>query len=552
MKTKQVDVAVLGSGMGGSVLAAVLARHGLNVLILERGSHPRFAIGESLLPQATVMFRIIGERYDVPEIQSLGQLSEIDRHISPCCGLKRGLGFVYHQAGRPHNPKTCHLMVPPITPLTSESHLFREEIDAYLVKVAIDYGADYRERTQVEDLQLQSDGVKIKTEGEEYFQARYLVDGSGHNSLLAKKLGLRIPQDKLQTRTRSIFTHMQGVPPYGDLLPRGQRLHMSADWHQGTLHHIFDGGWIWVIPFNNRDASQNPLCSVGVTLDIDAFPPSSATAEEEFRNIIRRYPTVAHQFSSAKPVRDWVATGRLQYGSTHAVGERFCLLSHSYGFVDPLFSRGMIHTAEVINSLAHRLIDALRDDDFAPERFAYIDHLQKSMLQHTDHMVAGAYVSFGDFDMWNAWLRMWLLSKIYGDFRLFRTWLNYLSSGDKQVFAQLENDPAPGTACPSITEIQSLMGRAAELATAVTQGKQSHAEAATAIIKLFENHAALLPPGYLWTDHSARHLDFTPDLLERMLTWGKTQAPVKVRERLFDFDPAPLLRSLPGAAVAAP
>ena len=70
--TKRYDVAILGSGIGGSMLACILARHGVSTLLLEGASHPRFTIGESLIPETGIRLRIIGEKYGVPEIGWIG------------------------------------------------------------------------------------------------------------------------------------------------------------------------------------------------------------------------------------------------------------------------------------------------------------------------------------------------------------------------------------------------------------------------------------------------------------------------------------------------
>src|SRR5882672_9294398 len=122
------DVAVLGSGIAGSTLAAILGRQGFRVLLLEKGTHPRFAIGEAMLPQSSMLMWILGERFGVPEIQHLSNSLSIRQHVSASCGIKRTIGFLYHEDGERQNPAKSHLLVPPATPLFSESHLYRAEV----------------------------------------------------------------------------------------------------------------------------------------------------------------------------------------------------------------------------------------------------------------------------------------------------------------------------------------------------------------------------------------------------------------------------------------
>ena len=91
------DVAILGAGMAGAMLGAVLARNGVRVLLIDAGSHPRFAVGESTIPYTSATTRIIAERYQVPEIEALAGFRTIQEKVIPTCGRKQNFGFVYHQ-----------------------------------------------------------------------------------------------------------------------------------------------------------------------------------------------------------------------------------------------------------------------------------------------------------------------------------------------------------------------------------------------------------------------------------------------------------------------
>jgi FADH2 O2-dependent halogenase len=532
------DVAILGSGLGGSALAAILARQGQRVLLLEKGAHPRFAVGEAMLPQSSMLLWILGERFGVPEIQHLSNSLSIRQHVSSACGVKRTIGFLYHEEGKRQNPAKSHLLVPPATPLFSESHLFRAEIDEYMVNAAVRHGAVYRELIDICDLEIGEEGVVLRsTEGEE-FRARFLIDGTGHKSLLASTLDLREEPTRLRTQSRSIFTHMTGIRPYDDTLRDGEHPGLSARWYEGTLHHIFDGGWFWVIPFDNHDDSENPLCSVGLTLDMRKHPHRGLTAEEEFREIVARYPSIAAHFAGATAVRPWVSTGRLQYSSTQVAGDRWFLLAHAAGFVDALYSRGLISTFETIHALVGPLLAALREDDFRADRFASPALLQEALLDANDRMVDSSYQAFGHFPLWNAWIRLWLSSTLFGDLRLFRTCLKYLETRDVSHFERLEEDPLPRNARPGQNLTEDLLDAGEALLAAVEEGMISADEASR---RIFEHlHLAPLPPVHGWGDPEQHHLDFTPDKLMRFIGWGKTEAPAELRDRMFDFNVAVL------------
>ena len=122
------------------------------------------------------------------------------------------------------------------------------------------------------------------------------------------------------------------------------------------MHHLIERGWFWIIPFDSHKRSKNPLCSVGLTFDERLYPrPKDMTPEEEFNHYLDQYPAVKRQFEGASKVREWVSTDRIQYSSKQTIGHRWCLMSHAAGFLDPLFSRGLSNTFEVVDALVGRL-----------------------------------------------------------------------------------------------------------------------------------------------------------------------------------------------------
>ncbi len=534
------DVAILGTGLAGTMLGAILAKHGFDVVLVEKGAHPRFAVGEATLPQSTLWTWILGERFGVPEIRHLARTDAIYRHVGPSCGWKRVIGFLYHQDGRRQDPRQGNLLVPPVQPLTMESHLFRQDVDLYMLNAAVAYGAEYREKTDVQQFEVDGDGVTLTTGRGDTIRARYLVDGSGYRSPVAERFGLRETPSTLETRSRSIFNHFAGVRLYDDILAAGEAPGLSASWSDGTLHHVFEGGWFWVIPFNNYPGSENPLCSIGLTLNMNRYPATGLPPEKEFHDIVARFPSIAEHFRGARPVRDWVSTGRLQYSSTASFGPRHFLLAHAHGFVDALYSRGLINSFEVLHALAEPLMEALVDDDFAPERFAAVSLLQEAALRAGDRMVASSYRAFPSYDAWNAWLRIWLVNKFFGDLRLFSTCMHYLESHDPTTFDMLLRDPLPLSQPASANEVDDLFLHGEAQLKRVEAGELPAEAAAEAILGRLAQ-ARCLPPVHAWTDPSATHLDYLPEKLIRTVQWGKMEAPAYLRDRLFAWNPAPLM-----------
>jgi len=526
-RDERYDVAILGAGMAGGMLGAVLARNGVKVLLIDAGTHPRFAVGESTIPYTSVMTKVIAERYEVPEIEPLASFRGIVEQVSPMCGRKQNFGFVYHQQGRPQDPRQTNQLVIPEWQRT-ESHLFRQDIDAYLFRVAVGYGAEPRLNTQITGIETHAEnGVVLRSDRGEEFLAEYLVDASGYRSPVAQAFGLREKPTRARLHSRTLFTHMVGVTAFDDA--RAAKEHdQPSPWHHGTLHHVFDGGWLWVIPFDNHDGALNGLCSVGLTLDDRAFPKSALPPQQEFDAFLRRFPEIAEQFATAKAVRPWVGTGRLQYSATRTVGERYCLTSHAAGFIDALYSRGMTNTLEVVNALAWRLIEASRDGDWSAERFSYIDSLQQGLFDVHDDLAYSSFVGFRHYELWNAVTRVWQSTSILPTMTLMKALRTFLGTRDSQILRDLEKTDTPGLPAPVGQDIVALLAFTRETCQAVESGSIPPGEAAVRLFAQIEQ-ADFLPAPFQLGIPDNRYLEATPEMLQRVGEWSKTEAPERLR-----------------------
>lgn len=429
----QYDVAILGSGLSGSMLACILAKQGASVVLIEEGTHPRFAIGESTIPHTSLLTLLLAQKYGVPELENIAYPERIAEKVCSTCGIKRAFGFVFHRSGEAHNAREGHQLG---TSAKDENHYFRQDIDAYLFHTALHYGVVGKQKTKITDLTIDKEGVVMRTAAGDGIRCRYVVDGTGHESLLAARFNLREHPSPIKHHSRTIFTHMIDVPPFQeDSNP------LSISWHQGTLHHVFARGWFWVIPFNNHERSTNPLISVGLTIDPRRYPKRAISPEQEFKQFLGMFPSVAEQFEDAKAVRPWVSTGRLQYSSKHCAGYRYCLMSHAAGFIDPLFSRGMINTMEVIAALVDPLLEALTGNDFDEAPFARVNDVQQRALKYNDSLVNGAFIAWSDFDLWNAWLRVWALGTVPTQFRMMNALADYTEKRDSSCLRGETMDP---------------------------------------------------------------------------------------------------------------
>ncbi|MGA2594980.1 MAG: FAD-dependent monooxygenase, partial [Bryobacteraceae bacterium] len=270
---EQFDVAILGAGFEGSMLGIILACNGAKVVIVDAGTHPRFALGESTVRHTFRMIKIMAERFGVPEFKTEFNSGElIHKHVSSGFGVKTNFGFMIHHEGQHQRPEEATQLVIPPYREGYEAHLFRQDTDQYLTYTAIHHGATVKYMTRVKEVETDKQGVTLKTDKGETIRARFIADASGGGHVLSRMWNLRDDPIRCKTNTRCLFTHMIDVKPYDDLklpygVPRAPRR-----WYQGTCHHLFDGGWVWVIPFDNREGSTNKCVSVGLSFDIRKFP----------------------------------------------------------------------------------------------------------------------------------------------------------------------------------------------------------------------------------------------------------------------------------------
>ncbi|MCW1094145.1 tryptophan 7-halogenase [Streptomyces sp. RS2] len=530
LKNPEHDVIILGAGIAGSILGAILARNGARVLIVDASSHPRFAVGESMIPYTLLGLRILSERYGVPEIATLSSYKDCNKEIGTSFGQKRHFGFLRHTEGNEPNPREgTQFSTPGI--LNRSGHLYRQDTDAYLFNAAVRYGCATRLGFRVEDVEIADDGVAVIGSDGTEIRGRYLVDASGFRSPLAEKLDLRENPCRFSHHSRSLFTHMIDVKSTDEVLRHTKAERPPLPWSSGTMHHLFDRGWFWAIPFNNTPGSKNPLVSVGLTMDPRLYPKTGLSPEEEFREFASRFPAVERQFSSAKAVRPWVSTDRLQYSSKHSVGDRWCLMSHAAGFLDPLFSRGISNTVEVINALSWRLLDALRTNEFSAENFAYVSKLEQGLLDYNDKLVNSAFIAFDHYDLWSAVFRIWSFGSVVGGFRLQRALSQFRRTGDVDVLKKLEDVPNVGLWWPDHDQYGKLFDSMVDLCQRFEKQEISSAVAADELYRQLEN-ADYIPKGPGFEDRNVTFLRPTPAKLARMATWLAREAPPDIKDMI--------------------
>ncbi|MEV4410607.1 tryptophan 7-halogenase [Catellatospora sp. NPDC049609] len=528
------DVAILGSGFAGSMLAVILARQGAKVMIVDTKAHPKFAIGESTIPNMLVSLRTMAIRYDVPELLALSTFSGCQDIISPWHGVKNHFGFLQHQEGKPQDPGQLTMFNFPKL-LHETSHMYRQDTDAYLYYAAIKYGADANTNFHVVDVDFDDDGATVTSSRGETVRCRYVVDASGYRSPLADKFHLREEPCRFKHHSRAIWNHFIDMPNTDAVFPRDKKDTPPVPWYEGTVHHLFERGWLWIIAFDNDKSSKNPLCSVGLTLDERRWPRQEGmTPEEDFYYHINKFPDIARQMEGAKPVREWVATDRLQYSSKQTVGDRWVLLAHAAAFIDPLFSRGLSNTCETINVLAWRILAGIKDGDFSAERFREVERRQQALFDGNDKLVNAAYISFEHYDLWTAVFRTWAWGSNAGAFRAHEAFRKWRKSGDEADLLELEDVKNPGLHWSDHEGYNELFDDMVKQCDDFEAGIISGPQAADNLYQHLRE-AKYVPKHFGWDDRNLRFINPTPLKLAKTMWWAATEAPPEVRRIMLGF-----------------
>lgn len=531
------DCAILGTGLGGSMLGSILARHGKKVLMIDAGTHPRFAIGEATTPDTSFRMKLLSIKYDVPEILNLSTFHKLRDHVSPACGVKRAFSFLYHRDGEEQDPKESHQYPTLAPPMGPDCHFFRQDTDSYMMGVAVGYGAEVRQQVRIADIDFQDDGVRLESEKGEVFRSRFLVDAAGFRSPVAQKMELRGDSAEMRTNSRAIFTHMHGVKAYDAVGQDPKSYGLPYAMSQSTLHHMFEGGWFWIIPFDNHDDSVNPLCSVGLMLNRDIHPETGMDAEEEFMSFVDRFPAMQRQFEGARAVRPWVSTRRVGYHSHSLTGDRYCLLAHAAGFVDPLYSSGLNLTTGHVDILSRHLLQAFEDDNFSAERFQPVQDFFQRGEKLFDEVVGSSFVSFRDYDLWDAWYRVWVVALLVGTCLNAKLYLRYIQTGDRRVLDESNMAPYTGVIGSEFEAFVPVYQKALSIIDEVRDDGLDPKVAAAQLRGLWKD-VDFVPTYFDWSNPEVRSTPaFTVTGVTKMYFWYLLRSPKEIYRALFDWSP---------------
>ncbi|HCU11960.1 MAG TPA: hypothetical protein DGB72_07540 [Gemmatimonadetes bacterium] len=404
---KSCEVVIVGSGFAGSLLARILAVQGYDVVLLERGTHPRFAIGESSTPLANLSLQRLATRYGMADCYNLATHGRWLAHFPEIGrGLKRGFTYYRHHpdqpfANRGFDSERLLVAASPHDSL-SDSHWLRADVDHHFVRQAIAVGVDYRDRVDLTSADVAPDAVRVSgTRNGAPFELRanFLIDASGPSGFLARQLSIPSGLEKTETRSALVFSHFDGVRLMKDVVPGMPEGPYPDDW--AAVHHVIDEGWMYSLRFDDGVTSAGFLLTpTGI-----ASLKSSATSDAAtlWHAMIRRYPTLETAFAEATPLMPVSFLPAIQHRLTRAAGERWAMMPHAYAFVDPLFSTGIAWGLRAVERLALAFESAAPNRRVPdPDVLAHYDAALAAEADQIDRVVAGAYEAMAHFDLFVA------------------------------------------------------------------------------------------------------------------------------------------------------
>ncbi len=410
------DIAVIGSGFAGSLLAMIAKRLGYSVILLESGKHPRFAIGESSTPLANLLLEELSARYSLPNLAPLSKWGTWqDRYPGLAAGLKRGFSFFHHSLGEHrlrYDGRENQLLVA-ASPHNriADVHWYRADLDHLLVAEAQKEGVEFVDEICLTQAVADQEGVNLEglRDGTRLaIRASFVVDASGPRGYLHK--AFLLPERNLPylPATRALYTHFTGVKRFDGCASNNLECPPFAV-DDAAVHHVFPGGWIWVLRFNNGITSAG-VAAVDTVAEHYRFQDGAPAWEK----LLCDLPSVKEQFTGSRIDRPFVYAPLLGFRTGPITGHRWALLPSAAGFVDPLLSTGFPLTLLGVARLAKMLEQPVGSPDLAELLQTYSEQTDAELLA-ASHLIAALYKSMDNFPMFSSLLLLYFAAASYSE-----------------------------------------------------------------------------------------------------------------------------------------
>lgn len=364
-----VDVAVIGGGPAGSTISTLLAQRGVKVRLFERDTFPRFHIGESLIPETYWVFKRLNmldkmkaspfvKKYSVQFVNAQGKMS------AP---------FYFHD----NKPHEC----------SQTWQVIRSQFDTMMLDNAREHGVDVRQPARVLEVLFEGDravGVKVQKDGGgvEEVRAKVVVDASGQSTMLQNRFKLRQWDPVLNKG--AIWTYWRGA-------------YRDAGRDEGATVVIQTPnkkGWWWYIP------QHDDTVSVGVVAPFDYLFKGRGSHEQTYKEEMEACPEIMRRLAQATRATGYYATKDYSYRSSQVAGDGWVLVGDAFGFLDPLYSSGVLLALKSGELAADAIADGLAAGDTSAKQLGRwgevfnkgVDRMRRLVCEYYDGFSFGRFV----------------------------------------------------------------------------------------------------------------------------------------------------------------
>ncbi len=363
-----VDVVVIGGGPAGSTVSTLVAQQGYRVELFEREHFPRFHIGESLIPETYWVF----ERLNM--LDKLRNSPFVKKHSVQFVGSSGRLSEpFYFWDNKPHE---C----------SQTWQVLRSEFDKMMLDNAREHGVQAHEGVRVLEVLFEGEravGVRIKGEdgAERTVHAKVVVDASGQSTMISSRLKLRVTDPDL--KKGAVWSYFEGA--YRDEgRDEGATMVLATEGRKG---------WFWYIPLHRN------IVSVGVVSSFEYLFDGRGSHEQIFHEELQRCPAAKKRVSQGKRAADFYATKDYSYRASRAAGDGWVLVGDAYGFLDPLYSSGVLLALKSGQFAADAIVDGLAKGDTSAAQLGNWTSGYNKGMERMRRLVCEYYdgFSFGQF-----------------------------------------------------------------------------------------------------------------------------------------------------------